>query len=59
MKYRKEAARMMVRNGAALMRGSGRNDGGQSRREKKFWFFAWCVVGSSVVPNVVDEVRDA
>ncbi len=50
---------MMVRNGAALMRGSGRNDGGQSRREKKFWFFAWCVVGSSVVPNVVDEVRDA
>jgi hypothetical protein len=30
MKDRSEAARMMVRSGAALMRGGGRNDGGQS-----------------------------
>jgi hypothetical protein len=37
---------MMVRSGAALMRGSGRNDGGQSWREKKFWFLlgVWWVV---------------
>jgi hypothetical protein len=33
MKYRNEVARMMVSSGAALMRGSGRNDGGQSGRE--------------------------
>jgi hypothetical protein len=26
---------------------------------KKVLVFAWCVVGSSVVPNVVDGVRDA
>jgi hypothetical protein len=33
MKYRKEAMRMMVRSGSALMRGSARNDGGHSGRE--------------------------
>jgi len=29
MECRKEAARMMVRNGAILMRGGGRNEGGK------------------------------
>jgi hypothetical protein len=33
MKYRKEAVRMMVRSGAALIRGNGRNDSGQSGRK--------------------------
>ncbi len=39
-------ARMMVRSGAALMRGNGRNDGKQSGREKFFWFLlgVWWVV---------------
>jgi hypothetical protein len=29
------------------------------REGKKVLVFAWCVVGSKVVPNVVDGVRDA
>jgi hypothetical protein len=33
MKDRSEAARMIVRSGAALIRGGGRNDGGQRGRK--------------------------
>jgi hypothetical protein len=33
VKYKRKAARMMVKSGAALMSGSGRNDGGRVREK--------------------------
>jgi len=52
MECRKEAARMMVRNGAVLMRGGGRNEGG--RRTEGC---GGVMVGGGEEKKVVDRKR--
>ncbi len=59
MKYRKEARANDGEEWSCIDEGKWKERRQTEWEGKIFLVFAWCVVGSSVVPNVVDGGRNA